>query len=74
MIELNFTKADLLRAPGIGRRTAEAVQDFLLEQGYIFEIRDDREIDKAAAILKKYGYKVELPNGRGKPTAVGGSA
>ena len=54
MIELNFTKADLLRAPGISRRTAEAVQDFLLEQGYIFEIRDDREIDKALKLKKEY--------------------
>lgn len=61
MIELNFTKAELLRSPGIGKRTAEAVEEFLSHQGYMFATKDEKEIDKAVAMLRNHGFRVELP-------------
>lgn len=61
MIELNFTKADLLKTPHIGKMTADAMEVFLLEHGYMLKTNGGIELDKAVAMLRNSGYKVELP-------------
>ena len=61
MIQLNFTKAELLWWPGIGKMTANTVEEFLLHQGYLLATKDEKEIDKAVAMLRNHGFRVELP-------------